>query len=53
MEWAPGNILSQSSTSKTDEKDNAIGEHDAKRGITEQQVEELIDVDIDPDRVEV
>lgn len=52
LEWAPGNILSQSSTSKTDEKDNAIGEHDAKRGITEQQVEELIDVDIDPDRVE-
>ncbi|XP_059446252.1 multiple RNA-binding domain-containing protein 1 [Corylus avellana] len=52
LEWAPDNILSQSSTSKTDEKDNAIGEHDAKRVILEQQVEGLNDVDIDPDRIE-
>ncbi|KAB1210487.1 Multiple RNA-binding domain-containing protein 1 [Morella rubra] len=52
LEWAPGNILSQSSTSKTDEKGNAIGEHDAKRAILEQQVEGLIDMDIDADRVE-
>jgi multiple RNA-binding domain-containing protein 1 len=53
LEWAPDNILSQSSTSKTDEKNNAIGEHDAKRVILEQQVEGLNDVDIDPDRIEV
>jgi multiple RNA-binding domain-containing protein 1 len=53
LEWAPGNILCQSSTSKTDDKDNAIGEHDAKRVTLEQQVEGLIDMDIDPDRVEV
>jgi multiple RNA-binding domain-containing protein 1 len=51
LEWAPGNILTQSSTSKIDEKDNAIGEHDAKRVILEQQ-EGLMDEDIDPDRVE-
>ena len=52
MEWAPGNILTQSATSKIDEKDNAFGEHDAKRVILEQQ-EGLMDEDIDPDRVEV
>lgn len=51
LEWAPGNILTQSSTCKVDEKDNAIGEHDAKRVILEQQ-EGLMDEDIDPDRVE-
>lgn len=52
LEWAPGNILTQCSTSKIDEKNNAVGEHDAKRFILEQQ-EGLMDMDIDPDRVEV
>ncbi|KAK9991308.1 hypothetical protein SO802_026293 [Lithocarpus litseifolius] len=51
LEWAPGNILTQCSTSKIDEKNNAIGEHDAKRFTLEQQ-EGLMDMDIDPDRVE-
>ncbi|KAL4616315.1 hypothetical protein ACB092_07G190200 [Castanea dentata] len=51
LEWAPGSILTQCSTSKIDEKNNAIGEHDAKRFILEQQ-EGLMDMDIDPDRVE-
>ncbi|XP_050292584.1 multiple RNA-binding domain-containing protein 1 [Quercus robur] len=51
LEWAPGNILTQCSTSKIDEKNNALGEHDAKRFILEQQ-EGLMDMDIDPDRVE-
>lgn len=51
LEWAPSNILTQCSTSKIDEKNNAIGEHDAKRFILEQQ-EGLMDMDIDPDRVE-
>ncbi|KAF3944314.1 hypothetical protein CMV_029201 [Castanea mollissima] len=51
LEWAPGSILTQCSTSKIDEKNNAIGEHDAKRFILEQQ-EGLTDMDIDPDRVE-
>ncbi|XP_065620829.1 multiple RNA-binding domain-containing protein 1 isoform X2 [Quercus suber] len=51
LEWAPSNILTQCSTSKIDEKNNAIGEHDAKSFILEQQ-EGLMDMDIDPDRVE-
>lgn len=53
MEWAPANILNQSSISKTDAKNNAIGEHDAKRIKLEQQVEGFIDMDIDSDRIEV
>ncbi|KAF3947907.1 hypothetical protein CMV_026029 [Castanea mollissima] len=51
LERAPGSILTQCSTSKIDEKNYAIGEHDAKRFILEQQ-EGLMDMDIDPDRVE-
>lgn len=54
MEWAPANVLSQSSTSVGDGKNDAIvGEHDVKRAILEQQVEGILDVDVDPDRVEV
>lgn len=54
LEWAPANILSQSSTSKSDEKsDAAVGEHDAKRVILEQSVEGISEMDIDPDRIEV
>ncbi|CAJ1971923.1 unnamed protein product [Sphenostylis stenocarpa] len=52
LEWAPSNILSQSSTSKNNDMTGAIGENDAKRQILEQHVERLTDVDIDPDRVE-
>lgn len=52
LEWAPSNILSQSSTSKNNEMNGAIGENDAKRQILEQHVERISDVDIDPDRVE-
>ncbi|KAK7385142.1 hypothetical protein VNO78_30854 [Psophocarpus tetragonolobus] len=52
LEWAPSNILSQSSTSKNNEISGAIGENDAKRQILEQQVERITDVDIDPDRVQ-
>ncbi|KAG4980253.1 hypothetical protein JHK82_033490 [Glycine max] len=50
LEWAPSNILSQSSTSKNNEINGAIGENEAKRQILEQQVERIIDVDIDLDR---
>ncbi|KAJ6414946.1 hypothetical protein OIU84_003867 [Salix udensis] len=53
LEWAPDNILSQSSISKSDEKvDAAVGEHDAKRVILEQSVEGISEMDIDPDRIE-
>ncbi|XP_057438788.1 uncharacterized protein LOC130730728 [Lotus japonicus] len=52
LEWAPSNILSQSSTSKSNEMNGGIGENDAKRMILEQNVERISDVDIDPDRVE-
>lgn len=49
LEWAPGNILDQTSDSK-----NAlvVGEDDAKRVLLEQQVEGVTDPDVDPDRVE-
>ncbi|KAK7320975.1 hypothetical protein VNO77_30986 [Canavalia gladiata] len=52
LEWAPSNILSQSSTSKNEVMNGAIGENDAKRQILQQHVERISDVDIDPDRVE-
>ncbi|KAH1215224.1 Multiple RNA-binding domain-containing protein 1 [Glycine max] len=52
LEWAPSNILSQSSTSKNNEINGAIGENEAKRQILEQQVERITDVDIDSDRVQ-
>ncbi|KAI5667360.1 hypothetical protein M9H77_17213 [Catharanthus roseus] len=50
LEWAPGNILDQS-TSDSSSK-NVVGEHDAKRVMLEQQVEGITDGDVDPDRVE-
>lgn len=53
LEWAPSNVLSQSSASKDNEMDSAIGKNDAKRQILEQHVDRISDVDIDPDRVEV
>lgn len=54
LEWAPSDVLSQSSTSKGNQKNDAVvGEHDAKRALLEQQLEGVTDADIDPDRVEV
>ncbi|KAE8707963.1 multiple RNA-binding domain-containing protein 1-like isoform X3 [Hibiscus syriacus] len=53
LEWAPDNVLNKSSASVGDKKnDAAVGEHDVKRSILEQQVEGISDVDIDPDRIE-
>lgn len=53
LEWAPSDVLSQSSTSKGNRKNDAVvGEHDAKRALLEQYMEGVTDVDIDPDRVE-
>ncbi|WCJ41769.1 Multiple RNA-binding domain-containing protein 1 [Euphorbia peplus] len=53
LEWAPHNVLSESPVSKSNEDNssNAVGEHDAKRVILEQNVEGLSE-DIDPDRIE-
>ncbi|KAB2637099.1 RNA-binding protein 19 [Pyrus ussuriensis x Pyrus communis] len=54
LEWAPGNVLSPSSTTESIEKNNAVaGEHDVKRVMLEQYVGGIADVDADPDRVEV
>ncbi|XP_059656876.1 multiple RNA-binding domain-containing protein 1 isoform X2 [Cornus florida] len=53
LEWAPGNILSQNSTSVDDANNSIIvGENDAKRVLLEQHVEGIADADIDTDRVE-
>ncbi|XP_008383339.1 multiple RNA-binding domain-containing protein 1 [Malus sylvestris] len=53
LEWAPGNVLSPSSTTESIEKNNAVvGEHDVKRVMLEQYVGGIADVDADPDRVE-
>ena len=54
MEWAPGNVLSQSSKTESIENNSAVvGEHDVKKVMLEQYVEGISDVDADPDRVEV
>lgn len=54
LEWAPGNVLSPSSTTESIEKNNAVvGEHDVKRVMLEQYVGGIADVDVDPDRVEI
>ncbi|XP_060195595.1 uncharacterized protein LOC132624868 [Lycium barbarum] len=47
LEWAPGNILDQTS----DSKNSLIVEDDAKRVLLEQQVEGVTDPYVDPDRV--
>ncbi|XVE88498.1 hypothetical protein DITRI_Ditri19aG0074000 [Diplodiscus trichospermus] len=53
LEWAPNNVLNKSSALEGDKKNNvAVGEHDVKRAILEQQVEGISDADIDPDRIE-
>ncbi|KAI3933990.1 hypothetical protein MKX01_016291 [Papaver californicum] len=53
LEWAPGNILSPSSTSEADaQKYGVVGEKDVKRAIIEHRMEAISGVDVDPDRVE-
>ncbi|XP_065865872.1 multiple RNA-binding domain-containing protein 1-like [Euphorbia lathyris] len=53
LEWAPSNVLSESPVSKSNEdSSNAVGEHDAKRVMLEQNVEGISEIDIDPDRIE-
>ncbi|KAL8031771.1 hypothetical protein ABFX02_13G049300 [Erythranthe guttata] len=49
LEWAPGNILSETSAVGDNE---VVGGHDVKRALLEQQVEETTDADVDPDRIE-
>ncbi|MED6138465.1 hypothetical protein PIB30_074456, partial [Stylosanthes scabra] len=51
LEWAPFDILSQSTTSRNNELNTAVGENDAKRVMLEQHVQKISE-DIDPDRVE-
>lgn len=54
LEWAPNNIISQTSKPMDDSNNTLIvGEHVVKRALLEQHVEGIADVDIDPDRVEV
>ncbi|KAF8412655.1 hypothetical protein HHK36_000623 [Tetracentron sinense] len=53
LEWAPSNILIQKSTLEANAQNNIIvGEKDVKRVLLEQSMEELLEVDIDPDRIE-
>ncbi|CAH9107130.1 unnamed protein product [Cuscuta europaea] len=49
LEWAPGNILDQTSGSSNS---MIAGEQDVKKVLLEQQLEGTIDTDVDPDRVE-
>ncbi|CAA0824296.1 Unknown protein [Striga hermonthica] len=49
LEWAPGNILCQTSTVGNNE---VVGEADVKRAFLDQQVEDIMDADVDPDRIE-
>ncbi|KAL7120560.1 hypothetical protein ACP275_02G129100 [Erythranthe tilingii] len=49
LEWAPGNILSETSAVGDNE---VVGGHDVKRALLEQQVEDTTDADVDPDRIE-
>ncbi|KAL2244495.1 UNVERIFIED_CONTAM: putative RNA-binding protein 19 [Sesamum indicum] len=49
LEWAPGNILSQTSPAGDNK---VVGEHDVKRALLEQEVEETADADVDLDRIE-
>lgn len=51
LEWAPGNILSASSSLKTDAQKDVVGEKDVKRVLVDQYVEGIPE-DNDPDRVE-
>ncbi|KAL8508685.1 hypothetical protein ACS0TY_019075 [Phlomoides rotata] len=49
LEWAPGNILSPTSTVADDK---VVGELEVKRALLKQQVEDLTETDVDPDRIE-
>ncbi|RZB53604.1 hypothetical protein D0Y65_049508 [Glycine soja] len=53
LEWAPSNILSQSSTSKSNEMNSGIDQNDVKQLKLEQNILRISDVYIDPDRVQV
>lgn len=53
LEWAPDNILSQNPMAGNVKDEKVVGESDAKRVLLEQAVEGLLDVELDPDRVEV
>lgn len=50
MEWAPANILSQTSTI---DDDNVEGELDINRAVLKQQIEDMTEAEADPDRIEV
>ncbi|KAM7524839.1 hypothetical protein LguiA_014741 [Lonicera macranthoides] len=53
LEWAPNNIISQTSKPMDDSNNTlVVGEHIVKRALLEQHMEGIADVDIDPDRVE-
>ncbi|KAL1537533.1 multiple RNA-binding domain-containing protein 1-like [Salvia divinorum] len=49
LEWAPGNILSQTSAVADDK---AVGELDAKKVVLKHQIEDIAEEDADPDRIE-
>lgn len=52
LEWAPGNILNQTSTV---DDDKVVGALDVKKVVLKPQIEDIAeaDVDLDPDRIEV
>lgn len=50
MEWAPGNILSQTSTV---DDDKVVGALDVMKVALKPQIEDIAEEDVDPDRVEV
>ncbi|KAK4741438.1 hypothetical protein SAY87_025026 [Trapa incisa] len=51
LEWAPDNILNPDASDGNQSNVPAVGEHDANMALLEQHVG-LLDVDVDPDRVE-
>ncbi|XP_030512934.1 multiple RNA-binding domain-containing protein 1 isoform X1 [Rhodamnia argentea] len=51
LEWAPGNVLNPT-TKSSGSNGTVVGEQDAKRVLLEQHVDGLLDVDVDPDRIE-
>ncbi|GAB2284110.1 hypothetical protein Dimus_018581 [Dionaea muscipula] len=53
LEWAPNDVLSQSTSSRDQTKGNlTVGEHEVKKLLLEQVVEGILDVDVDPERIE-
>ncbi|KAF6136624.1 hypothetical protein GIB67_016080 [Kingdonia uniflora] len=53
LEWAPSNILSPSYTPKSTDAQNDVTAGGNKRVVLGQHVEEISEMDIDPDRVEM